>query len=96
MEDSVRDAEKLYTELKQRRERLIDANNISSTKKMGLRTHIDTFTNSLGKLQEQLKVLLGVQGDLNHSYLVLSRSRVQPGQSSKENARIKRRKKENK
>lgn len=30
MEDSVRDTEKLVTELKQRRERQIDANNISS------------------------------------------------------------------
>ena len=33
LEDSVRDAEKLDTELKQRPERLIDANNISSIKK---------------------------------------------------------------
>ena len=32
LEDSVRDAEKLDTELKQRPERLIDANNISSIK----------------------------------------------------------------
>ena len=37
-----RDAEKLDTELKQRRERLIDANNICSIKK-GLRKNFDTL-----------------------------------------------------
>lgn len=53
------------------------------------------YNNSLTKLEEPLKKLLAVQSDLNHSLLVLRRSRVQPAQTVQENARKKRRKKEN-
>ena len=74
VEDSVRGTEKLDTELKQRRERCQH----HFQYKKGFEEEHRYFTNSLGKLQEQLKVLLGASAGrfvINHSYLVL----VQPG-----------------
>ena len=73
VEDSVSDTEKLDTELKQRRERCQQ----HFQYKKGFEEEHRYFTNSLGKLQEQLKVLLDASARrfiINHSYPVL----VQP------------------
>lgn len=94
VDNSVSDAEKLDGELKQRRERLLDSQNISGIKK-GCEEEYGYLNQKLEQLQEISKKLLIVSNDLNVSCVLLSRSRVQIDATSKENARRKRRKKEN-
>ncbi|XP_068713809.1 phosphatidylinositol 4-phosphate 5-kinase-like [Montipora foliosa] len=95
VEASVKEAENLEKELMQRRERLLNSNNLSGIKK-GFEEEYQYLTSNCVLIQEQLKKLLSVRNNLNQSHLLLSRSRVQPHQTAQENARVKRRKKENK
>ena len=95
VEASVKEAENLDKELMQRRERLLNSNNLSGIKK-GFEEEYRYLTGNRVLIQEQLKKLLSVRNNLNQSHLLLSRSRVQPHQTAQENARVKRRKKENK
>lgn len=95
VEASVKEAENLEKELMQRRERLLNSNNLSGIKK-GFEEEYQYLTSNRVLIQEQLKKLLSVRNNLNQSHLLLSRSRVQPHQTAQENARVKRRKKENK
>ena len=85
VEASAKDAEKLDGELKQRRERLLQSSNISGIKR-GCEEEHEYLTIKLGQLQENINRLLTVENDLNKSLLLLSRSRVQLDQTSKENA----------
>ena len=91
----MKEAENLEKELMQRRERLLNSNNLSGIKK-GFEEEYQYLTSNCVLIQEQLKKLLSVRNNLNQSHLLLSRSRVQPHQTAQENARVKRRKKENK
>lgn len=91
---SVTLAEKLKAELKQRRERLVDGGTASGLKKNCNEEH-SYLTGSMTTLQEHLDKLLTIHSELNLSYLSLSKSRVKPETTVNENARIKRRKKEN-
>lgn len=95
VEASVKEAENLEKELMQRRERLLNSNNLSGIKK-GFEEEYQYLTSNCVLIQEQLKKLLSVRNNLNQSHLLLSRSRVQPHQTAQENARVKRRKKEKK
>ena len=93
-EKTESDAQKLRTRLLQRREKLLDVNCESEVKKGCDEEHCN-LSKSIVDLQAPLKKLIQVVNDLRNSYLHLSRSKIDSETTVHENARRKRRKKEN-
>lgn len=93
VEKTITEGEALDALLTQRRERLLDES--ASGIKKGSEEEVNNLNGFKGELQTVLSQLKEIENDLCHSQLSLSRSRSAPT-TVEENARIKRRKKENK
>ena len=96
VEKTITEGEALDALLTQRRGRLLDESATAMNKRNGSEEDVNSLNDFKGEIQIIISQLLQeIENDLHHSQLSLSRRRSAPT-TAEENARIKRRKEENK